>query len=59
MFGCFKEKHERDIRMQLGITGDTDEGWRQRFRVKKEQAPVVPNVQGSENKEVIVIDVDK
>jgi hypothetical protein len=35
-FANYKEKPEKDMRIQLGITGDTDDGWRERFRVKRE-----------------------
>lgn len=33
IFGNFKEKPQRDMRVLLGINGDTDDGWRERYRV--------------------------
>jgi hypothetical protein len=28
LFGNFKEKPQKDMRVLLGINGDTDDGWR-------------------------------
>lgn len=35
IFASYKEKQDRDMRVQLGIIGDSDEGWRERYRVPR------------------------
>lgn len=33
IFSNYKEKQEKDNKVHLGILGDTDEGWRERYRM--------------------------